>query len=295
MRKILFIINPISGGVNKEYIPKLIDRYLDKNIFQSEVQYTAYPLHAKEIAKNAVNYNYDIVAAVGGDGTINEIASELVNTEVKLAIIPLGSGNGLARHLNIPLDTKKAIIYLNSADILKIDVGRINNKYFFCTSGIGFDAIVANEFASLTKRGLLGYLKTSIMSYLRYHHQFYKLSIDGKKIEEKALLITFANASQFGNNAHIAPIADISDGLIDVSILRPFHWWESMSLAFHLFTKKLHQTNFIKIYKAKTISLEINKKQFIHIDGEPFEINKELNVHLLPQSLNVMAKDKKTT
>ncbi len=288
MRKIYFIINPISGGIDKQLLPTLIQQSLNKSVFEPTIIFTEYPGHAKALAQQAIALNIDVVVAVGGDGTINEIASQLVNTSVALGIIPNGSGNGLARHLGIPLDSAKAIQHLNYATSTSIDVGKINDHFFFCTSGIGFDAHVSSQFARLTKRGFWGYFKTSIKSYLKYKPATYQLNIDGKSISSTAFLITFANASQFGNNAHIAPLAHISDGLLDVCIMRPFRIYELLWVGVKLFSKTIHKTDFVKIVTAKNIVLTRLQAGPAHFDGEPVEMPATITISILPKALKVL-------
>lgn len=289
MRKIYFIINPISGGISKDLLPGLILQNLDKVKYAPTIIFTAYPEHAKVLAQEAVTNNIDIVVAVGGDGTINEIGSQLVHSSVALGIIPSGSGNGLARHLGIPLDTISAIKYLNTAIITKIDVGQINDRYFFCTSGLGFDAHVSHQFATLTTRGLWGYFKLSVLSFLKYQPAKYHLEIDGKLVDCKAFLVTFANAAQFGNNAYIAPLAEISDGLIDVCIMRPFNALEGIAVAIKLFSKTIHKTGYVTIYKAKNITLTRAEAGVAHVDGEAVVMPELLRVSILPHALNILS------
>ena len=289
MKNIYFIINPISGGVSKDLLPELIHQNLDIRKYSPTIIFTAYPGHAKVLAVEAIANSIDIVVAVGGDGTINEIGSQLVHSSVALGIIPSGSGNGLARHMGIPLDTISAIKYLNTATISKIDVGQINDRYFFCTSGIGFDAHVSHQFAALTTRGLWGYFKLSVLSFLKYQPAKYHLEIDGKRVDYKAFLITFANASQFGNNAYIAPLAEISDGLIDVCIMRPFSALEGILVAIKLFSNTIHKTGYVTIYKAKNIILTRADEGAAHVDGEAVTMSEVLQVSILPKALNILS------
>lgn len=288
MRSILFIINPISGGVSKTSLPNLIYQELDKLLFFPKIEFTEYPGHAKELALQAIENKTDIVVAVGGDGTINEIASVLVNSEVALGIIPKGSGNGLARHLGIPLDSKKAIACLNTAQVKRIDVGQLNDRYFFCTSGIGFDAHVSEKFAQLTKRGLWGYLKTSILSFVNYKPETFTLHIDGRVITSKAFLVTFANASQFGNNAYIAPLADISDGLLDVTLMKPFGFLSIGIVAWKLFSKNIHLSKYVIIAKAKHITIQRTTANVAHIDGEHILMAAKIEAKIFAKALKVM-------
>lgn len=218
-KKIAFIINPISGTQSKEQILKWLDEKLDKERYAQEVIYTERAGHAVEIAAQKAQEDAHAVIAIGGDGTINEIARSLVHTKTALGIIPCGSGNGLARHLQIPMEPKKAIDIINDGLIDIIDYGKINDVPFFCTCGVGFDAFVSLQFSKAGRRGPLTYLEKTLLESLKYRPETYELEMDGSTLRYKAFLIACGNASQYGNNAYIAPQATLNDGLLDVTIL----------------------------------------------------------------------------
>ncbi|MCK6649852.1 MAG: YegS/Rv2252/BmrU family lipid kinase, partial [Bacteroidia bacterium] len=215
-KKICFIVNPVSGIGRQKVIEKLIDQLLDRTLFEYEIQYTKAAKHATELAKDAALRNFDIVVAVGGDGSVNETAKGLIGTKTAMAIIPAGSGNGLARHLKIPIDIKKAMEVINMGVISTVDSIRFNDETFVNVAGIGFDAHIGWEFAKFGKRGFSSYLKVIMREFPKYKARKYELEIDGKTIYPEAFLISFANGSQWGNNAYIAPTADISDGIMDI-------------------------------------------------------------------------------
>jgi len=219
-KKIRFIVNPISGVGRQKIIEKLIDEQLNRTLFDYEIVYTKASKHATELAKEALANNCHIVVAVGGDGSVNEIAKGLVGSNTSIAIIPTGSGNGLARHLQIPLDLKKAMALINASKKTTIDTIQLNEETFVNVAGVGFDAHIGWEFAKFGKRGLLSYIKLILRELPKYKAQDFELIIDGKSIHQKAFLISFANGSQWGNNAHIAPLADAADGFMDIAILK---------------------------------------------------------------------------
>ena len=219
MKRIIFVVNPISGTQSKELILNLLDEKIDKARYTWEVVYTERAGHAVEIAAKAAEEKADIVVAIGGDGTINEIARSLVHTDTALGIIPCGSGNGLARHLHIPMEPKKALEVLNEGCLDTIDYGKINGTDFFCTCGVGFDAFVSLKFAHAGKRGLLTYLEKTLQESLKYQPETYELETENGVSKYKAFLIACGNASQYGNNAYIAPQATLTDGLFD-SVVR---------------------------------------------------------------------------
>ena len=196
MKRILFIVNPISGTHRSDNIEKMTYSTLDKSKFDISFERTEYKGHASELARNAVADNVDIVAAVGGDGTINEVASEIVNTDTAFAVVPHGSGNGLAYHLHIPIQVKKSLQIINDLHIEPIDTCQVNGRSFFSIAGIGFDAKVAYDFDKDVRRGFQNYLKYILKNFFTYKSVDYLLNYDGKQQNVDAFFITFANSSQ---------------------------------------------------------------------------------------------------
>lgn len=287
-KSIIFIINPTSGTAKKANIPALIEKNLDKNIFDYEIIYTQRAKHATQIAAKASQENKNIVVAVGGDGTINEVAQGLINTVTILGIVPMGSGNGLARHLKIPLKTRKAIARLNELNQIKIDTCTLNGQLFLCTSGVGFDAEVGYQFAQAKSRGFKTYLKVGFSAFLNYKIQNYEIHINGKSFNQKAWAITLANAGQYGNNAHIAPQADIQDGKLDLCIIEKHPFWASLELFFRIFTKSIQKSKYYKFYTAEEITIKAPANKPIHLDGEPVEGTGILNYRISKRNLNVL-------
>jgi YegS/Rv2252/BmrU family lipid kinase len=279
-RRIVFIINPIAGTHGKEEMPQLIEEYIDHDQFDYQMRMTEHRGHAAEMAKQCVADGIDIVVAVGGDGTVNEVARSIVHTKTALAIIPCGSGNGLARHLCIPLDTKKAIRIINDCHIEQLDYGVINGLPFFCTCGMGFDAFISLKFAEAGKRGPVTYVENVLKEGLRYQPETYEVEDETGIYKYKAFLIACANASQYGNNAYIAPGATMKDGELDVIIMEPFDALEAPQIAADLFMKTLGNNSKIKTFRTK--SLHIHRKQVgaIHYDGDPIMSGKEVEVHI---------------
>jgi len=287
-KNILFIINPISGGKDKTRFPAIAEQYLDATLFNAQYQFTTHAKHAYELARKAVENKTDVVVAVGGDGTINEVASALESSASLMGIIPCGSGNGLARSLNIPLDNRKAVEALNKLDVEVIDTATLDQWKFFNMGGIGFDAHISHKFAKMVSRGFKGYIKTAFKEITNYKPQLYKIEIDGKLIERRAFMISIANSSQYGNNAHISPQASLKDGLLDVCIVKPFPLYHFPVMGYHLFTKTSNKSRYIEIIKGKNIRIQTDKPNIIHIDGEPQEIAGDISVSIKPLSLSIL-------
>jgi YegS/Rv2252/BmrU family lipid kinase len=225
---------------------------------------------------------------VGGDGTVNEIGRSLIDTGTALGIIPCGSGNGLARHLHIPMDVQKALRIVYDGKVDLIDYGKINDVPFFCTCGVGFDALVSQKFAEAGKRGLLTYLEKTLQESLRYHPQTYELQTDTETERYKAFVIACGNASQYGNNAYIAPQAELTDGLLDVTILEPFNVLDVPSLAFQLFNKTIDHNSHIKTFRCRALTMHREEAGAAHFDGDPVMLGKEIDVKIFRKGLHVI-------
>ncbi len=287
-KKILFIVNPISGGLNKTFIPSLIDQWLDHSMFDAEIVFSEYHGHALKLAENAINLNFDVVAAVGGDGTINEVASAVESSGKIMAIIPSGSGNGLARTLKIPLNNAKAIARINLLNTTKIDAGIFNGKKFFNMAGMGFDAHISALFAGDKKRGFQGYIKTTLKEIANYKPEHYRIEVDGKLIERQAFMISIANSSQYGNNAHVSPEASVKDGMLDVCIIKPFPLFAFPALGYRMFAKSAHYSKYVEIYRGRDIIIKRAKKGPIHLDGEPFMMDELLTISVKHLTLDLI-------
>ena len=292
-KKVCVIINPVSGTGGKQSIPEKIASSFDPKKYDVIIRFTGYAGHATEITKQAVKENYKYVIAAGGDGTVNEIARALVNTPCVLGIIPLGSGNGLARDLNISMTIDKSIETISKGVKRKIDYGVANDNIFFCTCGVGFDAFVSERFAEEKMRGPIGYVKNILESVIDFKSEEYELTYEGKTIKERAFVVTCANASQYGNEAYIAPGADMEDGKMNVSLIKPINALEMPQTTIQLFTKSLHKSNKVINILTSDLVIKRGRSGVMHIDGESIAAGKEIVVKIMPKGLNVLAPNKK--
>lgn len=293
-KKIIFILNPISGTVSKAGIPGLIEERLDKEKFDCRIAETKYAGHATELAQQAARQGIDIVVAVGGDGTVNEVGRALVNTKTAMGILPCGSGNGLARHLNLPMNLKKCIDILNDCDIHTLDYGLINRHPFFCTCGMGFDAFISMKFAEAGKRGPITYMQKILEEGLNYQPETYEIEDEEGTHRYKAFLVSAANASQYGNNAYIAPQASMSDGLLDIIIMEPFDLIEAPQVAIELFNKTLDKNLKIKTFRASHIHIHRKSEGIIHYDGDPVMADADVDISIVPKGINIIVNPKGT-
>lgn len=285
-----FIINPIAGTKSKGIFKELIKQHLDLDVFSYDISYTRESGHAYELATQAIGKGKEYIIAVGGDGTINEVGKALIYESAALGIIPFGSGNGLARHLGISLKPISAIRAINHQVIKTIDAGSVNGYPFFCTAGVGFDAHVGRIFSMATKRGFSTYIKTVLKEFIRYKTDQYKISIDGKTtIEKEAFSITFANAAQYGNNAYIAPDADISDGKLNLTIIDKLPKLAGMRMGLQLFDKSINTSPFVNSYQMQEAVVSCPTANCFHLDGESLPLKGEgLAVSIIPKCLNVL-------
>lgn len=289
-KKIIFIVNPISGHHNKNHFPNLVESSIDKNKYDYTIVFTEYANHATELTMKAIEDGYEYIAAVGGDGTINEVAKCMIDKEQTLVIIPFGSGNGLARHLGLPFKVEKLIKdVINNGKKYKIDTATMNGVPFISLAGIGFDAMIADYFAKDENRGFLTYAKLITEKYPNYRQKEYTLILDDKTtIECKPFFVTFANSSQFGYNAEISPKASVQDGFLDVCIFKKPNILEVPIVATYFLAKQIDKSNFIDIYKAKKIQVIRKVDEVANVDGEPVEMSKDIIVEIKPLSLNIL-------
>ena len=289
MKNIAFIINPISGTQNKRKLPKLIEQTLDKEQWLANIEFTERAGHARELAGQYAKMGFHAVVAVGGDGTVNEVACGLRDTDTAMGIVPMGSGNGFARHLNIPMRTAGAIELLNHSEVIEADYGLVNDRVFVTTCGTGFDARIAYQFATAGSRGFQTYLKKIMQDVLTYKSETYHLT-NGKDIdlEHKAFLITFANANQWGNKAYIAPHASIQDGKMDICMLSSSAILGAPALAVSLFTKTIDKSMFMDTLQARDIVLYRENESPFHIDGDPVSMPREIRIRMVENGLKVL-------
>ena len=279
MKNIAFIINPVSGSKEtqnaKRKLPKLIMQSLDSRQWLPNISFTEYAGHATEMAYQFARMGFDAVVAVGGDGTVNEVAKGLAESQktkiegarpTALGIIPMGSGNGFARHLNIPIRPQKAIELLNHSEPISVDYGLANGRLFVSTCGTGFDALIADHFAGSNKRGFSTYLQNILHDVFSYSPQTYHLVGDGLDVTHKAFLITFANANQWGYEALIAPKASVQDGKMDIMLMSSHAILGSASLALRLFAGSIDDSHFMDTIRAKEVMLEREEAAPFHID-----------------------------
>lgn len=291
--KILYIVNPISGTQRKQGIVDLIHDLTDHDKYCVNIAYTEYAGHASELAADAVANKVNVVVAVGGDGTVNEVGRSLVHSDTALAVIPCGSGNGLARHLGIPLQMSKAIEIINKYNVHLLDYGIINERPFFCTCGVGFDAFISEKFSQSSKRGLLTYVENTLRSGLLYRPQTYVIENENGTESCKAFLIACANASQYGNDAYIAPHASMRDGLFDVVIMKPFSPIEAPQVALQMFNKTLPENSHVKIFKASKLRIHCNGENIAHYDGDPFRTGNVIEISIVKKAFKVIVNPEK--
>lgn len=277
-RKILAVINPISGTSNKEFMPETIARCINPDKFDVVVRFTQHASHATLLTEEAIKEGFYGVIAVGGDGTINEVAAALRDSSTALGIIPCGSGNGLARHLGIPMNVEKALEIINLDNIEALDYCTANDRPFFCTCGVGFDAHVSQKFAEARKRGPLSYIQKTLVEYLKYRCKTYSIEMNDRVVTEKAFVIACGNASQYGNNAFITPRASMHDGLIDVTVIHPFTPLDTAVLGVLLFTRHIDQDTNINTFRTSELTIHRPKPDVMHIDGEPIMMDADIHI-----------------
>lgn len=286
--RIAFIVNPVSGTGKQKNIVSQIEEHLDHNKYSPTVLYTTHAHHAEKMAQEVIDEGIPNLVAVGGDGSINDCVQSIVGSDVNLGIIPLGSGNGLARHLKIPLKIKDAIQVINEQKTTVIDTVSINDRIYASIAGIGFDAQVAKEFAFSQIRGFQTYFRIIFRTYPFYEPVNYRLEVDGSKKESKALFISFANSNQFGYNTEVAPKAQLDDGLLDICIVKkvplPMVFWTAQLLL----TKQFEKSMYVQTIQARDVKIHNNQGGWVNVDGEPVKLGEHLHLKVLPHTLRVI-------
>lgn len=283
----LFIINPISGGKKKDSVPDLIRNNLDITLFEPEIVFTNRAYHGRKLARKAIG-EYQYIIAVGGDGTINEIASAVAGTDAVLGIIPFGSGNGLSRFLGIPMDTTEAIKNLNERKVEAIDAAKFNRQWFFNMAGMGFDAHIAEVFSHDKNRGFWAYIKSSFREIMGYKGETYDLEIDGVMYDREAFMLSIANSSQYGNNAHVSPKASVQDGLLDVCIIKHFPLYKFIGLGIRMFNGTADKSKYVEIIRGKHILIKRKEDGPVHLDGEPQIMGQDVEINVMPAALRII-------
>lgn len=283
-----FIINPISGTGKQNAIEEKIAQEIDASIFETCVHFTKNKEHATEIAKRLVEQNVSVIVAVGGDGTVNEVAKSLVNSSSVLGIIPTGSGNGLARHLSIPQNVSKALRLINTLNTKYIDSCTANDQFFMNVSGIGYDAHISHCFAKERKRGMNTYVKLILSEWWTYSVKNYIISVNNTEVfKGEAVQVSFANGTQFGNNVIVSPQSIDNDGEIELCILKPFNFYEIPQLLLALATRRFHLHKRMQIIKCSSAIIHTRDPKS-HLDGEPKDLGNKIEIKVLPKSIKII-------
>lgn len=291
-KRALLIINPVSGTKSKRGLGTIVKSRLSPLGIEVSVKNTKAGGDAFTFAAKAVEEGYDMVITAGGDGTVNEAANALSFSPCTLGILPFGSGNGLARSVGIPLETYAALKLIETGNVLLCDRGIVNDKPFYCTFGIGFDATVSEKFATMKKRGRNTYIRSAIREFLNYQSQAYAIAIDDKIITEKALLIAVCNAPQYGNNAFIGPKAKLCDGLLDVTVVHADNPFNTLLMCMDMFTGMLDKNRGIGTFKVPHLTIVRKDEGPVHLDGEPMHMGKKLAIKCQKEALRIFAPDK---
>lgn len=289
-KRVHFIVNPVAGTrqVLKSKLPELLSKNLDAEQFDYDIRWTESRGHATELATQAVNDNVDLVVAVGGDGSINEVANALAGTQVPLGVLPFGSGNGLARHLGYPMRKSKAIRVFNRFKVDEMDLFQLSNSYICSTAGIGFDAYVAEQFDNKKSRGFLGYALGILRAFIKYPYFDYRLELPDRELTGKAFMIVLCNSSQHGYNLKIAPKASVQDGVMDVWVLDKFPRWKATFIFFSILRGLHHKSRYFNSYLTNQVIVETQEPIHFHTDGEPVKKISRIEAEVKPRALRVV-------
>lgn len=293
-KRISFIVNPKAGTNLQKHIRESVEKYLNHDQFEYGFKYTEHAGHARELALEALAEGYDIVTAVGGDGSINEVASALIGTKAILGIIPAGSGNGLAMHLGYGRDVEGAVRKLNTAHEKIIDVGLMNGQPFINLAGIGFDGLVSNMMKGSNWRGFIPYFLKSVEAGLKYTPSLCTIEMDDRVLTEKCFAITIANGPMYGYNFQIAPDARMDDGLFEVVILKDAPRWQYFAAVPATLIGKIYDAGFVEHFTTKRVRISTEGTNYTHLDGEGLVLEGDLTFEMKPKSLHILVPQQKS-
>jgi YegS/Rv2252/BmrU family lipid kinase len=287
-KRIVFIVNPKAGTNLQKHIRESVDKYLNHRKFEYGFRFTEKPEHAKELAQEAIAEGYEIVVAVGGDGSINEVASALLDTDVVLGIIPAGSGNGLAMHLGYGRDIDEAIKKLNTAEEQLIDIGMMNGRPFINLAGVGFDGLVSNMVKGSNWRGFIPYFLKSVEAGLKYTPRECRIEFDDKVLTEKCFIISIANGPMWGYNFQIAPDARLDDGFFEVVIMKEAPRWQYFAAVPSTLNGKIYDAEFVEHFTTSRVKISAPGKNYVHLDGEGLVLEDDLVFEIKPKALKIL-------
>ena len=287
-KKVFFVINKFSGTGYSARVEGLITDFCAARGWHATLEFTKGRGHASELTREALADKFEVIVAMGGDGTVNEVAQGVLHQPVAMGILPKGSGNGLARHLGIPLSLNKALAVLDSQKTIQMDALSVNGHISVNVSGIGFDGHIANLFDRGSSRGVLGYARLVLREYFSYPEATAVLEIDGKRSEQPSMVIAFANSSQFGNNARIAPNASVCDGVMDIGVVRHVSLFNLPRIAWQLFLGRIAESREVAVSQAREVTVRFENPRAFHIDGEASGMSKELVVKVLPGAIRML-------
>lgn len=291
----MLVINPISGTGSKKGVAESVEKRLRAHGLRLDVRPTGARGDATAFAREAAARGYGGVLVCGGDGTVNETALALRDGDTPMGILPAGSGNGLARHLGIPVDIDAALEIALRGNVVRADYGTVNNIPFFCTFGMGFDAAVSHRFARQSRRGMLSYIRSALSEYVQFRPQTYTLSANGKILTEKAFLVAVCNASQWGNNAYIAPEASITDGLLDITVVHSGSPIDAAVMGMDIFTGFINKNTMVHCFRAPAAVIYRASSGEAHVDGEPTMLDEILDIKCHRASLPLFAPEAQST
>jgi len=291
-KRLLAIVNPISGVGRQKKIEHLLKEHLDHDIYDHTVRYTEHIHHGTDLARQGADEGFDVIVAVGGDGSVNDVISGIHGSDATLGIIPCGSGNGLARCMNIPLRPSWAIRVLNQDNPGLIDTIILNDKFYVASiAGVGFDAFIARLMKAAKVRGFSAYLNLILREYPSYESKDYHLVVDGKEYDRKAWFTTFANSNQFGYNAAVAPQAKLDDGLIDISIVDKVPIDHVAITGSLLYANHFELSQHVEMLKAHEVFVSGNVDKWVNIDGEGENVGTDLHFVNHQKSLRILKRD----
>lgn len=289
--KVLLIVNPISGTRSKSGIEEAFSTSMRRSGANYEIARTGKAGDARRFAKEAVDKGFVAVVVAGGDGTVNEVGSSLIGTNTALGLLPCGSGNGLARTVGVPQDMDIALRLIENGFATDCDCGIADGIPFFCTFGLGFDAAVAEKFASSPRRGYMSYIRSALEELINYRPSNYSISIGGREITKEAFIIAVCNTSQYGNNIYVAPEADITDGKLDITVVHSHKPLDLAVAGMSMMSGIIAPGRVMVSLRTPEVTISRNSDGPVQIDGEPMDMGRRIQISCLPSALTIFSSE----
>lgn len=290
LHSLLFVLNPISGDIDKQNLEGTITDFCATRGREANFFHTTGEQDLDRLRAHLAANSYDAVFAAGGDGTVNLVGEALLGGKIPLGILPLGSGNGLSKDLNIPQNIEEALTLVWQHELRPIDTLKVGGHFSAHLADLGFNALVVERFCNGDARGPGAYVRIALQEYLNYEAVTYRIETDRETFEGPAFMLTIANASTFGSNVVINPNSQMDDGEFEICLIEPFPATAALGILYHLYTDAFDASVYTRRLRCRRASIQVpgQTEVLIQVDGEPVHAATPVSAEINPGSLHVL-------